>query len=921
MIALRPWLARLLPVLRTALTSHHTLVLALYLLLSWVVMFGTRASLSEHSFAGGLDHDAGTYVWYLHHLKEALFGDGELLFSDRMFYPMGMNMVRQDWTPTTSALGLPFSWAGELGAYNLEILLAFVLCGYFTYLLGLRLSGNRAYAFVAGMIFAFCEFRILKACYHGHLTHINQQFIPLYLYFLVAYTDARRLHAAASSRSARRARGPAWQAFGAGLCFFLATFCTPYQMVFLLVFSVPLVLYRVGSAGVEPGWPPRLRLDRLWQMFKASLAFTALAAGSAVLLVTPLFIAMPWEAMSLGAGSLSGFSPEFSADLLSYIMPTLGKEMGWPNFSGEGGCAFQGYSVLVLFFFGCYYALRYKSGTGQWIFMALYCFLLSLGSVLVIGGKQLGALPFYAVLEQIPIVRGARVASRFSIGVTLSMACIACVTLALAERRWLTSWSRRRLWILRGVIILVVGGELLSHRIKLTVIQRIEPEVFPLPRTFQNLAKQQQDSSVLVYPLTWEIASDHIGPLHFPRGHYYYLTVHRKRLITGFGDAVPATTLAYFRRVPLLRELVSIEAGKEVATPDFGKKQDARYVADFLDIWTVLVNRRKVAREQRQAAQRATRAVRYVKQALGYQELKDIAGITVFSRDPSPDSVIPAVEFARPASFVHLGSAWWRSHEDRMWHAQVNPMGRETEILLLKLPPTGASALTVTMRCNQMSARLAVVINGQPMGQVDCPARWKKVRIPLSGHPRRSGVSRLYLRLVDPQRQAWVPVGKTGVKTRARIRVTSQGLEAGNSASILLGAVDLAPNARGYNVSIIDPATGHNLSSAAFDFIGKASKHEDQALLMARLIQAVPRGMIVCAAVKDDGSMGFRNEVTSALLSIGAQLSDRPGLRASYAIIGVKGANRGTALEGMSDHSAVTLEVGSLLQIRKVEVK
>ncbi len=897
----------LLPALRRAVTSHHVLVLAVFFVLSWIVMFGTRASFSAHSFAGGLDHDAGTYVWYLHHLKEALFGDGELLFSDRMFYPMGMNMVRQDWTPTTAALGLPFAWAGSIGAYNLEILLAFVLCGYFTYLLGLRLSRNPAYAFVAGMIFAFCEFRILKACYHGHLTHINQQFIPLYLYFLVAYHQDRRLR----------------QAFGAGLCFFLSTFATPYQMVFLLVFSVPFVLYRVGRSGVQLCWPPRPRLDRLWAMFKASLAFTLLAAGSAVLLVVPLFLAMPWEAMSLGAGSLSGFSPEFSADLLSYVLPTLGKEMGWPKFSGEGGCAFQGYSVMALWALSFYVWVKHRPGTGQWFFMAGLCFLLSLGSVLVIGGKQFVTLPFYALLEQIPIVRGARVASRFSIGVTLAMAVVTCISLAVAERRWLATWSRRRLWILRALIILVVGAELIHHRFKLTVIQRIDPEVFPLPKTFKNLAKQKQDSSVLVYPLTWEIASDHIGPLHFPRGHYYYLTVHRKRLITGFGDAVPAHTLAYFRRVPFFRELVNIELGKKVADPTFEKRQDARYVADVLDIWTVMVPREQVSREQKQATLRARRAVRYVKKALpGYQQLEDVNNIAVFSRAPTVET-FPKVEFARPASFVHLGSAWWRSHEDAMWHAQVNPLGRETEVLLLKLPPLGSKRkVWATMRCNQMKARLKVLVNGEETGQLDCPKVWQRVRLPVSGSPRRPGVSRVFLHLLNPEREPMVAVGKTDVATSARIRVTSQGLEAGNSASILLGSVDLAPNARGWNVSVIDPKTGRSVASAAFDFIDKkANAKEDQALLMARFIEVVPPGMIVCVAVKDDGSMGFRKEISAALYSIGAQLYGQPGLRASFAVIGVKGALRGTALEGMSDNSAVTLEVGSLLQLRKVEVK
>ncbi len=338
------------PRLKAALLEHG-LVVGIYALLTWMVMFGRSTMIAEQSFAGGLEHDAGTYVWYLWHLKEALFGDGELLFSDRLFFPVGMNMVRQDWTPVTAALGLPFAWLGSIGAYNLEVALAFVLCGYFTYLLCRHLGAQRVWAFLAGLIFAFCEFRILKACYHGHLTHVNQQFIPLYILFALRYFKGLRARDAA----------------GAGAAFFLATFCTPYQMVFLIVWSLFLVAHRFSADVLEWGLPPRWRDGQLKPALRRSLGFSLLAGGTALLLVMPLILAVGPRSLFLMPGALSGFQSIFSADLLSFFIPTLGKEMGWPYFSGEGGCAFQGYTVMALGLLAFIAAVRWRVGSGYWL--------------------------------------------------------------------------------------------------------------------------------------------------------------------------------------------------------------------------------------------------------------------------------------------------------------------------------------------------------------------------------------------------------------------------------------------------------------------------------------------------------------------------------------------------------------------------
>ena len=894
-------------ILQKVFLSHHAVVLALLLVLSWLVLFGTSLDVSGRSYAGGLDHDAGTYVWYLWHLKQFLLGEGELLFSDRLFYPVGMNMVRQDWTPTTAALGLPFQWAGPLGAYNLEVLLAFVLCGYFTYLLALKLSGHRVYAFLAGLIFAFCEFRILKAGYHGHLTHVNQQFIPLFALFAVLYY-----------------RRPRWYyGAGAGLAFFLATFCTPYQMSFLLVFSVLFVGYKVLTRLLS--WPPRLRWDRGKPMLRTSLAFTGLSAGTAMLLVSPLFMAMSWGAMSLGADSLSGFSLEFSADLLSYVMPTLGKELGWPNFSGEGGCAFQGYTVLALFAFSIFATVRWRVGVGFWIFSAMVFFLLSLGSVVVVGGKAGMELPFFKVLEQIPIIKGCRVASRYSVMMTLVVGVAASVALARAEERWLSRWRPWRLWLVRGAILLAVGYELLHYQVWMTTVQGLEPPVFPLPQIYRDLAREEQDSTILIYPLTWEVASDHLGPLHFPRGHYYYQTIHRKAFITGFGDAVPGTTLDYFRRLPFLRELVRIEAGKKEPAPGPRERAAARYLTELLDIRTIVVHHQVVSRTQQDAAQRSARALEYIRQALDTQPGPKQKGATVLKVPVNEASRPSLVEFALPASVAHLGSQWRRVvSPSGSWYAETTPLGRETETLYLRLPrvqaradtaTAGGAHLELTLRCTHVAARLVPALNGEELEPFACETGWHTVKVKAEAEARRPGLNRLLLRSAQDLSDRALPLGSTGVSTAVRLQVISQGLSAGNRASIVVGALDRAANTRGYNVSVLDPTSGDVLISTVFDLVSDAEG--EQAQRFVQLLHNVPRGMIVCLAVKDDGSIGLTEEVKEALRSIGARAKGPP-LRASYAVIGVKGAKPGTALERESADSAATLELGSQLQLRKI---
>ena len=132
----------------------------------------------------------------------------------------------------------------------------------------------------------------------------------------------------------------------------------------------------------------------------------------------------------------------------------------------------------------------------------------------------------------------------------------------------------------------------------------------------------------------------------------------------------------------------------------------------------------------------------------------------------------------------------------------------------------------------------------------------------------------------------------------------------------MLGERDLAPDTRGYNVAVIHPDKGELVMAAGFDLIGAGGPQ--QAGRMAQLLRGIPEGMIVCVAVKDDGAMNLTGELVSALRTVGARLDLRGKTRASYALIGVKGATPGAALERLDTARTASIDLASLIQIKKV---
>ena len=126
-----------------------------------------------------------------------------------------------------------------------------------------------------------------------------------------------------------------------------------------------------------------------------------------------------------------------------------------------------------------------------------------------------------------------------------------------------------------------------------------------------------------------------------------------------------------------------------------------------------------------------------------------------------------------------------------------------------------------------------------------------------------------------------------------------------NLAFITVGSGDDAEDGSvhrpGYNVAVIQPGTGKLLDRQGFDTTPGGSEAEATAL--ADFIAGVPEGHIVAVALQGEGAAYLNDGAVAALRSIGAEADLRGATGWSQAIIGVKGAAPGTALEAAGPES------------------
>jgi hypothetical protein len=186
-----------------------------------------------------------------------------------------------------------------------------------------------------------------------------------------------------------------------------------------------------------------------------------------------------------------------------------------------------------------------------------------------------------------------------------------------------------------------------------------------------------------------------------------------------------------------------------------------------------------------------------------------------------------------------------------------------------------------------------LLMAGQPLG-IQPPVAAERGQL-------RETIQRLWPEAADP---TLYQIGRTGASSPVDIGVLAGGPI--KYSAVMINGKAVTPRQRGIVLALIDAQSGEVLSSGGYDTYLSA----DESDRLAAAIIAAPDGTIAALATYDEGTARLNVAARSALVSLGAQadLKDKPG--AAYALIGVKGAAPGTAIERLDPAAAVTADVG-----------
>lgn len=864
--------------------------------------------------------DESTFLWNIWYFWHAILRlHTNPLHSDLIWHPVGIDLVLYTYDILNAVLAAPvYLLTGNLPlASNLVLILHTVLSGYGVFLLVLYLLGEgrgeqrspapeavdrgvmgegRAIAAgVAALVYAFASNRAVYAAL-GHYDMVSTGFIPFYaLYLLKAFDRA----------GTRRGLGDAALA---GLFFALNALAEMIFAVFLGIFTLlALFTYRRRDPRVAPTF--------VWRAL--SLAVMGIVAA---LLWAPVLVPVVRELLT-GHYVLKGWgdSIKLSVDLLGFVTPTALHPvwgMDWPRalrMVEEGTARFSdintvfvGYVTLTLALVGL---ALYRGRVRLWAWTALLFALFCLGPFLQVNGRwqfDLDGVPAtfpmpFALLHYIPFVRGNRAPNRNSVLLMLGLAVLVAYAVLWLNAR-LARVHRRLPYALTALAALAI---LFEH-----AAMPLPTSDARVPAVYDLIAAQPGDFTLLQIPLGWR---NSFGVFGVERTQIqYYQVRHGKPMLGGNISRAPEFKMAYFRRIPLFRAIADVEFGKEpdpalvekarAQAPELMRLYNVRYVLLFPPI-----------PGRHPYAETWQRAWAFAKEVLPLEERPFWTGegIEAYQVVQPPAPVAMRVDLGEEGSEPYLGEGWYQNEviqgRSAVW---AGAAGNEARVFL-RADGDGPHTLTLSVLPftypNAPMQILQVLVNGRQVGNaVALAADWQDLTFEIPAGFTRNHTNVITLRFGWTKRPRDVfegrrLIGRTGVVVPVDVELTAFADGAYMSTVDDDGTRhDVSYGRRGYNLTLIDPETGNVVDKTGFDTYANAY----EAQKMARYIESIPEGTIVLVATKGDAARHLTDEAVAALRALGSAMDLRRHPGKFHALVGVKGAEPGTAEEVVAAPSA-----------------
>lgn len=873
--------------------SRHWFVVIAYSLLTIALTYPLITQFADHipgSETWGLDEF--TFVWNLWWFKRALFDLGvNPLHTTQIFYPLGVNLILYTFTWLNAALAIPieFVW-GYPSASNALLLFAFVSSAYGTFLLADYLlrttlkspidsTACTLAAFVAGALFAFTSSRFVYASL-GHYNFVSSQFVPFYILFFIKTMRERRFKNAAL----------------AGIFGALAILVDTTYAVFLVLFSL---LYLVFA------WRDKIIVRATWMRLLVLGTITFVCA-SAILI--PSFIEIATAGYTLPGW---GHAEKLLVDLFGFVTPTslhplnrnwvaelAAVRQGLSRFI-DVNTVFVGYATLALAILG---AAVFRMQVRVWITTAITFAILALGPLLHINGQSVFdldgvsvtfPLPFL-LLHYIPFLKENRAPNRFGILVILALAMLTAFAIVWFFQKIKNKIIRSTVY---GLVLTVLLFEHLALPLPLSDAR--------IPEVYQQIAREPGNFTVLSFPLGWRNSFGTLGAEDTRT--QYYQTAHQKNLLAGNTSRNAPFLFDYFDRIPLLHSFAQLELNQAVSDEQLAQdKTDAPAVMAFFDVRYVIINASIPGRPPYDETRRAV--IDYAQAVLPLGEkIYDRDGVLAYRIEQANLPNKLQIDFGTDAAQLYQAEGWDRAEtlggEPANWATQ-----HEARLLL---PIRDIADYQITLHAlpfvyrNAPTQTMELIVNDTLIQKFDLAIQWQDYSAVIPARVLHPGLNDLVLRFANVTRPRDVlpvdfSIGKTGIASPVDIAVTS-----GAIASIKINGREMAKQGRGYNIVVLEPKTGNIVASRFFN----TADDKAQSRAMTDFLAQIPAGDIVIAAAQENAGTNLGDRTVAQLQSLGAQIDLRQTPNFSHALIGIKGAKPGTALEQTRDGD-VFLAVG-----------
>ncbi len=896
----------------------HILVVLAYTLLALALTWPLVAHFGSHVPGNGVDDPPLT--WNLWWVKHALLNRATNPFDcDYLFYPLDINLAFYTLTVLNGLLSIPLQAVfGLVLTSNLLLLSSFILSGYGAFLLIRHLLHNIQYpisnirsetskrywklgisdwaAFTGGLLYAFASSKLFYAAL-GQWNIASSQWIPFYVLYLFKVGERPR-----------RWRYPLL----AALFLLFQAYAEMTYASFLVLFTalwaawqlLGSILRTTHHASRITPHASRSRWRLLGTLVVLGLVF-ALGLTPILAMMVPDLLA---ERDIFVEGG--GFADVFSADLLGFLVPTMhhplfGSLVARFNFHHTvGQHLFLGYATLALAVLGAVVAWR-RPAVKFWALSALTFWLLTLGPTLHVNGHDTGLpLPF-ALVAQLPFFKGNRYPSRYSVLLVLSLAVLVgfgarwLLGRVASSKSQVTSPSRASGNFLLPTCYLLLATLLLFEHLSIP----LPLSDMTVPPVYDEIAAMPGDWTLLDVPVAWRNGFRVTGTEHpIIMFEQYYQSGHHKRLLAGNTSRNPPLKFQYFTEAPVINTLIALETGHTVDPAIAAADQAvAADVLRFLDVRAVVVH-----------PQAGPEVAPYVESVLPVEGFYEDDGTHAYRVDLPPWPAEWTVEPGDALSLLSYAEGWGEPSGGVIW--------AQRQAARLLLPANGqAQRLSFRAYAPADGQQLRIEANGRNVARLDLAAGWLDYEVALAAEMVREGLNEVWLHFEtlvpaeEVQLSSWAiaDTGSSGelsrtVESPVNLVVQSAGQEVGNFGHIFVDGVDVSPGERGYNLAVIHPVSGEVVAAAAFD------THLDPGAsrALAAFLGDVPPGHIVAVAAADEASRLLGEEAVAALRTLGARGDLRERFRWGHAIVGVKGAAPGAALEALDWMRPVTLVVG-----------